>query len=88
MKEYLKVMKKKGEYDYFVWPGGYPLFYITKDYGILCPKCCNKNKELLNDEYDKQWFVIGYEVNWEDDNIYCDHCYEKIESAYGETLKG
>ena len=84
MKEYLKVMKKKGEYDYFVWPGGYPLFYITKDYGILCPKCCNKNKELLNDEYDKQWFVIDYEVNWEDGELYCDHCYEKIESAYGE----
>ena len=84
MNEYLKEMKEKGEYNYYVWPGGYPLFYITKDYGILCPKCCNKNKELLNDEYDPQWFVIDYEVNWEDGELYCDHCNEKIESTYGE----
>ena len=84
MKEYLKEMKEKGEYDYCVWPGGYPLFYITEDCGILCPKCCNENKELLNDEYDSQWFVIDYEVNWEDENMYCDHCNEKIESAYSE----
>ena len=88
MQELLKEMREKGEYDYYAWPGGYPFFYITEDGGILCPKCCNENNELLNDEFDKQWFVIGYEVNWEDDNIYCDHCYEKIESAYGETLKG
>ena len=84
MEMYLKEMKEKGEYDYYVWPGGYPLFYITIDNGILCPKCCNENKELLNDEYDSQWFVIAYDVNWEDEKMYCDHCNEKIESAYGE----
>lgn len=84
MKEYLKEMKEKGEYDYYVWPGGYPLFYITKDCSVLCPKCCNGNKELLNDEHDPQWFVIAYEVNWEDEELYCDHCNEKIESAYSE----
>ncbi len=84
MKEYLKEMKEKGAYDYYAWPGGYPLFYITIDYGILCPKCCNENKDLLSDEYDPQWYVIAYEVNWEDENMYCDHCNEKIESAYGD----
>ena len=84
MNEYLKEMKEKGEYDYYAWPGGYPLFYITKDCGVLCPKCCNENKELLNDEFDKQWFVIAYEINYEDETMYCDHCNEKIESAYGE----
>ena len=77
-------MKEKGEFDYYVWPGGYPLFYITEDGGILCPKCCNENKELLNDESDRQWFVIAYDVNWGDGKLYCDHCYEKIESAYDE----
>ena len=84
MKEYLKEMKEKGKYDYYAWPGGYPLFFITEDCGILCTKCCNENKDLLNDEYDKQWFVIDYEVNWEDGELYCDHCNDKIESAYGE----
>mgnify|MGYP006953693371 FL=1 len=84
MQEYLKEMKEKGAYDYYAFPGGYPLFYITKDCGVLCPKCCNENKELLNDEYDPQWFIIAYDVNWEDENMYCDHCNEKIESAYSE----
>ena len=84
MQELLKEMREKGKYDYYAWPGGYPLFYTTEDGGILCPKCCNENNELLNDEFDKQWFVIGYEVNWEDGELYCDHCYEKIESAYDE----
>lgn len=82
MQEYLKEMKEKGAYDYYAFPGGYPLFYITADGGILCPKCCNENKELLNDESDRQWFVIAYDVNCEDGELYCDHCNEKIESAY------
>lgn len=85
MKMYLKEMKEKGKYDYCAWPGGYPLFYTTEDGGILCPKCCNENKELLNDEYDPQWYVIAYEVNWGDGELYCDHCYEKIESAYEDN---
>ncbi len=85
MQEYLKEMKEKGAYDYYVFPGGYPLFYITKDYSVLCSKCCNENKELLNDENDPQWYVIAYEVNWGDGELYCDHCYEKIESAYEDN---
>ena len=84
MQKNLKEMKEKGEYNYYAWPGGYPLFYTTEDGGILCPKCCNENKELLNDEYDSQWFVIAYDVNYEYGELYCDHCNEKIESAYGE----
>ena len=28
--------------------------------------------------------VIAYEINYEDETMYCDHCNEKIESAYGE----
>ena len=69
--------------DYYAWPGGYPMFYITGDGGVLCPKCVNENLELL-DEFDPQWYVIGYDVNYEDEHLYCDHCGEKIESAYGE----
>lgn len=69
--------------DYYAWPGGYPLFYITKDAGALCPKCVNENLELLSDIDDPQWYIVGCEINYEDDNMYCDHCGEQIESAYG-----
>jgi hypothetical protein len=66
----------------FAWPGGYPLYYIVADCGCLCPQCVNENLGLLQDPDDKQWHVISYEVNYEDDSLQCDHCYKLIESAY------
>ena len=75
---------EKGEYDYFAWPGGYPLFYITKDCEVLCPKCANENKELTEDIDDPQWYITNVDINWEDTTLYCDHCSKHIESAYGD----
>jgi hypothetical protein len=70
--------------DYFAWPGMYPLYYITKDCAALCPKCVNENITLLSDKDDPQWYLIGVEVNYENTSLYCDHCNEQIESAYGD----
>ena len=28
----------------------------------------------------------GQDVNWEDAELYCDHCSKRIESAYAEDL--
>ena len=75
---------EKGEYDSHAWPGGYPIYYITKDCGALCPKCCNDNKELLTDPDDPQWFIIAADINYEDGSLYCDNCSQRIESAYCE----
>lgn len=80
----MKFTNEKGEYDYCAFPGGYPLFYVTKDCGILCPKCANDNKELTFDPDDPQWFIIGADVNYESTNLYCDNCNAQIESAYGD----
>lgn len=33
---------------------------------------------------DPQWCVVGADVNWEDAELYCDHCNERIPSAYAE----
>jgi hypothetical protein len=74
----------KGDYISYAWPGGYPIFYVTKDCGVLCPKCANENKELTKDKDDPQWFIVDYDVNWEDETLYCDNCNKKIESAYGD----
>lgn len=65
-----------GKLSTYTWPGGHPLFYInTHDCQALCPDCANR--ELCH-------FISGYEVNWEDERLYCDGCSKQIESAYGE----
>ena len=78
-------MRSKGIFEHVSWPGGYPLYYVTKDGGILCPECCNKNLTLLNDPDDPQWYVVDCYANWEDTELTCDHCNNKIESAYGDA---
>ena len=64
--------------------GCYPIFYLCADSGVLCPKCCNENLELLTDKDDKQWCLTAADINWEDASLTCDHCSQRIESAYAE----
>lgn len=73
------------EYSLVAWPGCYPLVYLTEDNGCLCPKCANENINLCADNTDPQWNVIESFINWEDDSLYCDHCNEIIEPAYGSS---
>ena len=70
----------------YAWPGGYPLFLITTDGGALCVACGRKEykriayavRHALNDG----WNAAAVDVNWEDPDLYCDHCNTRIESAY------
>ena len=73
---------ENGKLPTYAWPGGYPLFYVTADGGILCPKCANDNITLLTDPDDRQWYVIGVDTNYEDDTLQCDNCNQLIEAAY------
>jgi len=73
---------ESGKFDSFAWPGGYPLFYLCADNGVLCPDCANENGH--DDATDKQWRIVASDVNWEDSDLTCDHCNRKIESAYGD----
>lgn len=70
------------------WPGGYPLFFVTSDGGCLCHRCGVENKDLIvesiKDGADDGWRVEAQEVNWEDPELFCDGCGERIESAYAE----
>ena len=84
----------KGQYDTFAWPGGYPIFYLVADNGVLCANCANglngsRATESLDPQCpdDDQWRVIASDVNWEDDSLFCDHCGQRIESAYAEGSK-
>ncbi len=63
--------------------GGYPLYYITEDGGVLSPEAVQENQDLTNDPNDQEWYVIGVEVNYEDTSLMCDHTGKLIPSAYG-----
>lgn len=69
----------------YAFPGGYPKYALTDDGGALCRKCCEAEQEQIQFSYPKDgWHVVSIEINWEDNDLYCDNCYGRIESAYGE----
>jgi len=68
--------------------GSYPIFSVCRDGGVLCPACIAENRKqieaaMLNGD-DAQWEIAGTDANWEDPDLYCDNCNERIESAYAE----
>jgi hypothetical protein len=73
----------------FAWPGGYPMFFVCSDGGCLCHKCAQDNVRIIADSIDNDchdgWRVEAHTVNWEDTELMCDNCNEKIESAYGDN---
>ena len=70
----------------YAWPGGYPLFAIMSDGGVICKTCAKDEAKLIiratRDKDRSGWQCVGVDVNWEDNDLYCDHCGGKIESAY------
>ncbi len=72
----------------YAWPGGYPMYLVTSDGAALCPKCCKAEYRQIvysiKHNLQDGWKVEGYDINWEDPNLYCDHCSKRIESAYAE----
>ena len=54
--------------------GGYPLFYLTHTDEILCPDCALDNIDNLS----------LCDANWENPDLYCDECSNRIESAYAD----
>ena len=71
------------------WPGGYPLYFITRDGAALSFEAAKENRELIcesiADDCNDGWQVVAVDVNWENSDLICDHTGEKIESACGET---
>lgn len=59
--------------------GGYPLFYVHMGEAI-CPDCANRSKEYSDIE-------MPSDINWENPNLHCDECGDRIESAYAEEEK-
>lgn len=71
----------------FTSVGCYPVFLLTADGGTIHPSCGRENAFLVGRaerNADGQWQVVAADVNWENPDMYCDHCGERIESAYAE----
>ena len=80
-----------GELTRWAWPGGYPVYYLTEDGSVLCPGCARMvEADHLDTPYDDgtfdpQWRIIAADINWEDTELYCDHCCDRIPSAHADT---
>jgi hypothetical protein len=68
--------------------GCYPLFWLTSDGGTLHHACVLENLGTIGrstrDGAHDGWAVVACDINYEDADMYCDHCGERIESAYAE----
>lgn len=72
----------------FAWPGIYPLYFLTSDGGVLSFAAAREClKEILwaieYNDGNSGWRVVACEINYEDDELICDHTGEFIPSAYG-----
>lgn len=81
---YENVRAKRRMWPAYAWPGGYPIYYITRDGGVLSPMAANRELTRTLDPDDDQFFVVGQGINWEDPDLICDHLGIRIESAYAE----
>ena len=72
----------------YAWPGGYPKFFITSDGEALdyeTAKSCRRYiLESIAGRTNDGWRVVGCDINWEDEHLYCANSDRKIPSAYGD----
>lgn len=72
----------------FAWPGGYPLYFITRDGAALSFAAVQAQfRQVASDFMDDTssgWRVEAVTTNEEDSELRCDHTGELIPSAYGD----
>jgi hypothetical protein len=80
----LKATLRSGQ---FAWPGGYQLYFVASD---GCALSFEGVKQSLTDCYSaikhrlgNGWRIVGCDVNYEDEELYCAHTGKVIPSAYG-----
>lgn len=82
----LQEIKERLRAGAYAWPGGYPLFFITTDGAALSFKAVRQEWRQIAyshiHDIGDGWQLAAVDINYEDDNLYCDHTGEKIEAAY------
>lgn len=78
----------KAVINYAANSGGYEsnIYFVTKDSGVLSVNTVLNEIENVdfNDADDAQWFITGYDVNYENNELYDDHTGELVPAAYDE----
>jgi len=65
--------------------GCYPRFGILSDGETICPDCCRAEiSSIMAADFHDGWLLVDDCVNYEDSDLLCCHCGEKIPSAYGD----
>jgi len=76
----------------FAWPGGYPLYFVTRDGAALSFEAVRSMfRQVASDFVDDTstgWRVEAVDANYEDSELRCDHTGELIPSAYGDDESG
>jgi hypothetical protein len=61
------------------------MFGIFHDGGSCCRHCAKTERTYIATTTGTDgWGLVALEVNWEDPELFCDHCGDRIESAYAE----
>lgn len=74
----------------YAWPGGYELFGICSDGGILCCNCMRREYRLIayarKHKIDDQWRVVAIDcaANY-DSLVYCEQCNKTIVEDWQES---
>ena len=66
----------------YAWPGGYELFAVTDDGGVLCHNCCKSEFAQIvsacpGDGWNVEAFASASELA---ESVVCDHCSKEITS--------
>jgi hypothetical protein len=56
-----EIRQSDGKLPAYAWPGGYPIVYMARDNGILCPRCANEYE--LERDNSEQLEPVAYFVN-------------------------
>jgi hypothetical protein len=90
----MKALSKE-QFDAFIndgpyaFPGGYIMYVFMSDGEPLCHGAAKENYDLIvqaiadNDDYSG-WLPTSVEINYEDDNLFCSHTWERILPSYGD----
>ena len=68
----------------YAWPGGYEIYAVTADGGMVCNHCVKDNFKLMlrstkYDRWDGQWALEAIETaDWVEESTLCDNCYREL----------